>query len=76
MAMSRQKRRSKCCCFTVDFCKIPQQPASKDKTRKGRRMIKIYRQPRLETMIPPNVGPTAGAIPVIRLPKPIIIPIF
>ena len=43
---------------------------------KGIKRENTQRQPKLLMTIPPNVGPNAGAAPVIKLPTPIIVPIL
>ena len=63
-------------CSIADFWVMDVIPRINEITSNGNNTRKITRQPNILTMKPPIVGPTAGAIAIIKFAKPITVPVL
>ena len=62
--------------LTLLICSMERSPATSEARRIGNCTKKMERQPKVAVKRPPTVGPMAGAMAVIRVPTPIMRPIF
>ncbi len=68
--------KSRVVVFLTGISGIADNPINKESSKTGIKNKKMACQDREDVKIPPYVGPMAGAIEVVNVPTPIIVPRF